>query len=117
MSLGEEILSTQGGISTMAIRDRLETFRLAIEELQADLEHASGFDNHHSAAALEKEISDGNLRTLLEESETEWEELKSEVEAAFTRMRNQIDPLQASLRSKREDAGKSEVRKNSEKAH
>lgn len=101
----------------MAIRDRLETFRLAIEELQADLEHASGADNRHSAADLEKEISNGNLRALLEESEIEWEELKSEVEAAFTRLRNQIDSLQASLRSERKDTGKSnEDRKSSDKA-
>jgi len=98
----------------MAIRDRLRTFRLAIEELQADLEHASGADKRHSAAALEKEISNGNLKALLEESETEWEELKSEVEAAFERMRNQIDSLEASLRSERIDAGKSKGRGDTE---
>ncbi|MEJ2169442.1 MAG: hypothetical protein P8X90_28390 [Desulfobacterales bacterium] len=99
----------------MAIRDRLRTFRLAIEELEADLEHASGADNRHSAAALEKEISNGNLRALLEESETEWEELKSEVEADFTRMRNQIDSLEASLRSERKSTGEPADRKNSDR--
>ena len=60
----------------MAIRDRIETFRLAIEELEAELRHVSGSGNRNSAVDLEQELSTVNLRTLLEESEMEWEQLK-----------------------------------------
>jgi len=98
----------------VAIRDRIETFRLAIEELEAELRHVSGSGNRNSAVDLEQELSTVNLRTLLEESEMEWEQLKSEVEKGFASMQDQIDSLQASIRSERKLAGHSEDRRNTE---
>ena len=92
----------------MAIRDRIETFRLAIEKLEAKLRYVSGSGNRNSAVALEQELSAVNLRALLEESEMEWEQLKSEVEKGFASMQDQIDSLQASLRSERKPADNSE---------
>jgi hypothetical protein len=91
----------------MAIKVRLEAFRLAIEELEAELKYASGDGSLDSAVVLEKEIEHENLRTLLEESTMEWEQLKSEVEAAFSNMRVQIDSLQASRRRKKDDRTRS----------
>ena len=82
----------------MAIKVRLEAFRLAIEELQAELRHASDSGSRDWAVDLEKEIEHENLRTLLKESIMEWEQLKSEVEAAFSNMKIQIDSLQATRR-------------------
>jgi hypothetical protein len=82
----------------MAIKVRLEAFRLAIEELQSELRHASDSGNRDWAVDLEKEIEHENLRTLLNESIMEWEQLKSDVEAAFSNMKIQIDSLQATRR-------------------
>jgi Skp family chaperone for outer membrane proteins len=89
------------------IKERLETFRLAIEELQAEFNYVSGAGNRNTAVALEQEQATVNLRTLLEESKMEWEQLKKEVEKGFAGMQDQIDSLQASLQSEREAAAKS----------
>jgi len=98
------------------IKERLETFRLAIEELQAEFNYVSGAGNRNTAIALEQEQSTVNLRTLLEESKIEWEQLNKEVEKGFAAMQAQIDTLQASLQSERETADKSEDREDTEES-
>jgi hypothetical protein len=91
------------------IRQRLETFGLEIEELQAEVKHASGYGNRNSAVELDKEISHADLTALLETSETQWAQVKSEVEKVFSDMRTEIGSLEASLRARQKAAGSPEA--------
>ena len=87
------------------IRQRLETFGLEIQELQAAVNHASGYGNRNSAVELEKEISHADLTALLETSAMQWQHIKLEAEKILSDMRIEIDALEASLRARQKAAG------------
>jgi len=98
-------VSAQRGVLMSSIRQRLETFGLEMQELQAEVNHASGYGNRNSAVELEKEISHAALTALLETSEMQWQHIKLEVEKVLSDMRIEIDSLEASLRARQKAAG------------